>query len=291
MMSPIERGVVAARKHAETTEVPDVGRNTVNGAANGAVNGAVNGAAMNDDHAGVIHTETLRNVKLNAARLHENRIIVDAHGSPAGPAYKVLRTRLLQIMRANRWSTLGVTSTAPSEGKTLTAINLALSFARDVNTTTLLVDLDLRKPSVAKYLGVLPEHNILEAIEGRVPLEQALVKPGLDRLGLLLNSAAMENSSELLASPSVTRLVKRLRAGPERIVVFDLPPLLAGDDVLAFAPHVDALLLVLAEGVTTREGLAATKELVKGFNLVGTVLNRSIENPTNHYYYYSYGSN
>lgn len=273
-MSAIEIGVVAARAAKHTEPADDHARN----------------AATNDDAPAAIHTEKLRSVSLNAALLHENRVIVDAQSSPAGAAYKVLRTRLLQIMRSNGWTTLGVTSTAPSEGKTLTSINLALSFARDVNTTTLLADFDLRKPSVAKYLGVLPEHNIADVLEGRIPLEKTLVRPGLDRLGLLLNSVPFENSSELLTSPSVTKVVRRLRAGPERIVVFDLPPLLAGDDVLAFAPHIDALLLVLAEGVTTREAVAASKELIKGFNLVGTVLNRSVESTTSHYYY-AYGSN
>jgi protein-tyrosine kinase len=163
-----------------------------------------------------------------------------------------------------------------------------MSFARDVNTTTVLADFDLRKPSVAKYLGVLPDHGLSDVLNGTVSLEQAMVSPGIPRLGLLLNSAPTESSSELLASPGVSKVVRRLRAGPQRIVVFDMPPLLAGDDVLAFAPHVDALLVVVAEGVTTREALVAAKELVKGFNVVGTVLNRSVESATSHYYY-SYG--
>jgi Mrp family chromosome partitioning ATPase len=272
-MSVIDRGVATAR--TQVTDVRTVGNGT---------------AASSDSEVPVIHIETLRNVRLNSALLHENRICVDTPMSAAGPAYKVLRTRLLQSMRSNRWSTLGITSTAPSEGKTLTAINLAMSLARDVNTTTILADFDLRKPSIAKYLGVLPEHTIAEVLDGVVPLEQLLVRPGLDRLGLLLNSVPVENSSELLASPSMAKLVRRLRAGPDRIVIYDLPPVLAGDDVLAFAPHVDALLLVLSEGVTTREGLAAAKELITEFNLIGTVLNRSVESATNHYYYYGYGS-
>jgi Mrp family chromosome partitioning ATPase len=241
-----------------------------------------------DVKADAIETDKLRTVSLSSALLQENRIIVDAQESPAGPSYKVLRTRLLQLMRTNHWSTLAVTSTAPGEGKTVTAINLAMSFARDVNTTTILADFDLRKPSVAKYLGVLPDHGVIDVLNGTVPLEQALVNPGLPRLGVLMNSVPTEGSSELLASPGVSKIVRRLRAGPQRIVVFDMPPLLAGDDVLAFAPHVDALLVVVAEGVTTRETLLAAKELVKGFNVVGTVLNRSSEGSANHYYAYGH---
>lgn len=275
-MSAIEKGIVTplTAKHADNEEdLPDVEK--------------IREEA--EEPVEPIALETLKSVALNAALLQENRIIVDGQGSQAGPAYKVLRTRILQLMRSNRWSTLAVTSTAPNEGKTLTAINLALSFARDVNTTTVLADMDLRKPSVAKYLGILPDHNFNDVVSGNVPLEQALVRPGLDRLGLLLNSVPVPNSSDLLTSPGTTRLVQRLKAGPDRIVVFDMPPLLAGDDVLAFRPHVDALLLVLSEGVTTRESLAAAKELIKGFNVIGTVLNRSSED-ISHHYYYGYGN-
>jgi len=269
----IEKGVLASLPTKEPShgdDLPEVGRRDA------------------EDKLAAIETEKLRTVALNKALLQENRIIVDAQESPAGPSYKVLRTRLLQLMRTNHWSTLAVTSTAPGEGKSVTAINLALSFARDVNTTTILADFDLRKPSVAKYLGVLPDHGLSDVLNNTVSLDQVLVSPGLPRLGLLLNSVPTESSSELLASPGVTKIVRRLRAGPQRIVVFDMPPLLAGDDVLAFAPHVDALLIVVAEGVTTRETLLAAKELVKGFNVVGTVLNRSVESATNQYYSYGY---
>lgn len=275
-MSAIEIGVVTpltAKLGDEQAQLPDV-------------------AELRQDAEGDVEPiglDSLKSVAMNAEVLEANRIVVDAQNSVAGPAYKILRTRLLQLMRANRWSTLAVTSTAPNEGKTLTAINLSLSFARDVNTTTILADFDLRKPSVAKYLGILPDHDLTDVLAGNVPLEQALVRPGLDRLGLLLNSLSTPNSSEALSSPDVAKVVRRLRAGPDRIVVFDMPPLLAGDDVLAFAPHVDALLIVLSESVTTRESLAAAKELIKGFNVVGTVLNRSTEGSGHNYYGYGYG--
>lgn len=272
-MSAIEQGVVTPRPTKEAgrgESLPELNRRE------------------NDIKPDTIETDKLRTVRLNRALLERNRIIVDAQGSPAGPSYKVLRTRLLQQMRTNHWSTLAVTSTAPGEGKTVTAINLAMSLARDVNTTTVLADFDLRKPSVAKYLGILPDHGVSDVLNKMVSLEQAMLSPGIPRLGLLLNAAPTESSSELLASPGVAKIVRRLRAGPQRIVVFDMPPLLAGDDVLAFAPHVDALLVVVAEGVTTRETLVAAKELVKDFNVVGTVLNRSVESSTNYYYSYGY---
>jgi len=235
-----------------------------------------------------IATESLPRIKLNPRALHNNRVIHD-EDIPASSAYKMLRTRVLQRMRRNGWSTLAVTGTCPDEGKTLTAINLSISMARDLSTSVVLVDLDLRKPSISRYLGVTPRHGIADVLQGAVDLERALFNPGIERLGLLLNERSFTNSSELLTSPQMHTLVAQLRQGEGRIVVFDLPPLLAADDMLAFSPMVDALLLVVSQGKTKQADLVSAKELLQEVNVVGTVLNRSSENVAPYYYYY--GSN
>lgn len=232
-----------------------------------------------------IATESLQRVRLNPRALQNNRVIKD-EDVPAASAYKMLRTRVLQRMRRNDWTTLAVTGTCPDEGKTLTAINLSISMARDLSTSVVLVDLDLRKPSISRYLGVSPRHGIADVLQGAVDLERALFSPGIDRLGLLLNERSFTNSSELLTSPQMHSLIGQLRQGDGRIVVFDLPPLLATDDMLAFSPLVDAILLVLCQGKTKQADLQAAKELLQDVNVVGTVLNRSSENVAPYYYYY-----
>lgn len=234
-------------------------------------------------------TESLTRVKLNPRGLRDNRVVIDEE-SPASSAYKMLRTRVLQRMRRNGWSTLAVTGTCPDEGKTLTAINLSISLARDLSTSVMLVDLDLRKPAIARYLGVSPRYGIAEYLQGAVSLERAAVRSDLDRLGFLLNERAFPNSSELLTSPQMEALVGRLKQGEGRIVVFDLPPMLVTDDMLAFGPLVDATLLVLCQGRTRQADLLAAKELLQDVNVVGTVLNRSSENVAPYYYYYGYGA-
>lgn len=232
-----------------------------------------------------IAPESLPRIKLNPRTLHNHRVLLD-EDVPASSAYKMLRTRVLQRMRRNGWTTLAVTGTCPGEGKTLTAINLSISMARDLSTSVILVDLDLRKPSISRYLGVYPRHGIGDVLQGAVELEHALFNPGIERLGLLLNERPFSNSSELLTSPQMHLLVNQLRQGEGRIVVFDLPPLLATDDMLAFSPLVDAILLVLAQGTTKQSDLTAVKELIQDLNIVGTVLNRSSENVAPYYYYY-----
>lgn len=236
-----------------------------------------------------IATESLPQVKLNPRALRNNRVIQD-EDAPVASAYKMLRTRVLQRMRRNNWTTLAVTGTCPEEGKTLTAINLAISMARDLSTSVVLVDLDLRKPAVSRYLGVSPRYGISDYLQGTVELERTLINPGLDRLGLLLNERSFSNSSELLTSPQMHSLVAQLRQGDGRIVVFDLPPLLVTDDMLAFSPFVDAIMLVLSQGKTRQNDLVTARELLQDVNIVGTVLNRSSETVAPYYYYYGSSS-
>lgn len=233
----------------------------------------------------LISTESLPRVKLNPRTLRQHRVLKD-DDVPASSAYKMLRTRVLQRMRRNGWTTLAVTGTCPDEGKTLTAVNLSISMARDLSTSVILVDLDLRKPAISRYLGVHPRHGIGDVLQGAVSVERSLFNPDIDRLGLLLNDRSFTDSSDLLTSPQMRSLVARLREGEGRIVVFDLPPLLAADDVLAFSPLIDALLLVVSQGRTKQEDLVAAKELLQDINIVGTVLNRSSENVAPYYYYY-----
>jgi Mrp family chromosome partitioning ATPase len=215
--------------------------------------------------------------------LEQNRIVVDEL-STARASYKVLRTRVLQRMRRNGWRTLAVTGTCPGEGKSLTAINLGIHLAWHVTTSVVLVDLDLRSPTIHRYFGIEPRYDLFDHLHGGVPLERVAIRPGIDRLGVIMNNQRIANSSELLASPEVAAFVEHIKAGEERIVVFDLPPVLAGDDMLAFAPLVDAVLLVVAEGRTTRSDLAAAHELLQNVNVVGTVLNRSSEDFSPYYY-------
>ncbi len=231
--------------------------------------------------------ERLEWVQPDVDLLEQNRIVVDER-STASAAYKVLRTRVLQRMRRNGWKTLAVTGTCPNEGKTLTAINLSINLAWHLTTSVVLVDMDLRSPSVHRYLGIDSRYGIMDYLNGDMPLVRAGVRPGIERLGVILNDRPVANASELLTSPEMLGLIDEVKRGDDRIAIFDLPPVFAGDDVLAFAPLVDAVLIVLSQGTTKRAALVALRELLQNVNVIGTVLNRSSERVAP--YYYGYGS-
>src|SRR5262245_16613353 len=285
-MSNIEKGLKRARAalhsiggpgFAEVAPMPDSGSAAVAPAP-----------APATGNVPAFEIERLEWVQPDVDLLEQNRIVIDER-SPASAAYKVLRTRVLQRMRRNGWKTLAVTGTCPNEGKTLTAINLSINLAWHLTTSVVLVDMDLRSPSINCYLVIDTRFGLMDYLNGEVPLVRAGVRPGLERLGVIMNDRPVANASELLSAPEVVGLIDEVKRGDDRIAIFDLPPVFAGDDVLAFAPLVDAVLLVLSQGTTKRLALVALRELLQNVNVIGTVLNRSSERVAP--YYYGYGTN
>ena len=223
----------------------------------------------------ILYTQT-RTVQVSTEVLHRNRIISGLDDPAVSGAYKLLRTQVLQRMRSNGWNTLAVTSAASGEGKTLTAVNLAISLAKEVNHTVLLVDLDLRRPSVARYFEYKPTYGLRDHLLDDVGLNEILFTPQVDRLSILPGGKPLNDSSELLTAPKMVRLAQELKSRYDgRIVIFDMPPLLLADDVLAFAPCVDAALFVVQEGKTQKADLQNAMATLRHIPLVGTVLNRA----------------
>jgi Mrp family chromosome partitioning ATPase len=217
----------------------------------------------------------------SAGLLERNRIVNPASADPAAGAFRMLRTQVLQRMDANSWRSLAIFSPTAKDGKTTTAINLAISLASDQRHTVLLVEFDFKRPMLGVRLGLKPESGSDDALTGKARVEDCLYHPeGFDRFVLFPARDALVNSSEILAGPRSRAIVAELRARyPERIVVYDLPPVLAADDALAFAPLVECGLVVAAEGRTRRNDLVRTIELLNKTPLVGTVLNRAAQTP------------
>ena len=213
--------------------------------------------------------------------MEERRIIAAIDDQAVRSSYNVLRTRILQRLRSNDWHSILVTSAGPSEGKTLTAANLAMSIARDVNQSAVLVDLDLMRSSIARYLGINTEieAGIGDFLAGDAELSDILYSPeGMERLALIPNREPVDNSSDLLGSPRMKELVTWLGGQPGKtVVIYDMPPVHAHDDVLAFCPNVDAILLVVAQGQTDRAALEQAMDLLSDYEMLGVVMNMSDE--------------
>lgn len=224
------------------------------------------------------------------AVMRESRIVSAVDEPSVTAAYNLLRTRVIQRMRSNKWRTLLVTSPGPGEGKTLTASNLAVSLSRDVNQSVLLVDLDLRRSTVAKYLGfdIDLQAGIGDFLMGKAEISDIVYVPGnMERIGIIPNRQPLDNASDLLGSPKMKELLGWLENQPEEtIVIFDMPPVLVCDDVLAICPEIDAVLMVAAQGLTDRSELEKAMQLLEESEIIGVVLNRSAGGGSEAYGYY-----
>lgn len=218
--------------------------------------------------AGIIH--------FDPAVMEHNRVVSGLQNSGATSTYKMLRTRLLQQLRSNGWSRIAICSPRANAGKTLTAINTAISLSHEPNQQVVLVDFDLRRPSVAKYLGIKSEVGLSDYLTGSANIHDVVFRTNIERLMVVPNRRSFDNSSELLSSPRLIEFVDVIADKQNSsIVLFDLPPLLDADDLLAFSPHFDAVLLIVAERETARGDLQKTTHLLADTDVVGVVLNKA----------------
>lgn len=221
--------------------------------------------------------KNLLSAGVDTKAMERSRILPGLDDKRAMTAYKMLRTRILQRARSNNWRSMLVTGAGPNEGKTVTAANLAISVAKDVNQSAILIDLDLQRPSLAKYFGLTIDKDLGNFLKGEAEIQDILYAPeGLERLIMIPNQQPIENSSDLISSPRMHELIAWTREqGDSTLTIFDMPPVLATDDVLAFCGYVDSVLLVVSQGITDRRELEETVQLLGDCELAGVVLNRS----------------
>lgn len=263
-MERIKQALEMARMERQKTHGPDVSPSRAGNVASPGM---------------VTYTQT-RVVEIVPDKLREKRVIIDLEQDVFTEAFRILRTQVLQRLQEKNWNSLAITSPGMNEGKTLTAINLAISLALEVNYTVLLVDADLRHPCVHNYFDIQAEYGLGDYLTADKPLSELLLHPeGIPGFVILPGGKPLANSAEMLNSPKMVRLVEELKTRyPSRIVLFDLPPLLTAADTLAFSPYVDAALLVIEEGKTQADDAKRAMELLGSTNVIGTVLNKSWTN-------------
>jgi len=190
-------------------------------------------------------------------------------------SYKVLRTQVLQLTKEKAWNAIMVTSALPREGKTLTAINLAFAFAKEFSQTVLLVDCDLRQQKIHEYLGLASDRGLIDYLGENRPIKDILIWPGVEKLTLISGGRRIRESAELLGSGKMKALVAEMKTRyPDRYLVFDVPPILAGADVIGLASFVDCILIVVEAGKTSIRDIRKAFDLMPREKVLGFVLNR-----------------
>jgi capsular exopolysaccharide synthesis family protein len=206
--------------------------------------------------------------------LHRHRIVTLNGGREAAEC-DAIRTRILQLQRANDWRRIAVTSPGPSCGKSTLVLNLAFSLARQRDQRTIVCEMDLRRPSLARMLGLREPQNLAAVLEGREPFEHNAVRIG-QNLIVSTNSQSVPNPAELLQGDRAARALDDITARyAPTVMLFDLPPMLAVDDAMAFFARVDAVILVAAAEATTIKQIdTCEREIAGQTNVMGVVLNK-----------------
>lgn len=219
-----------------------------------------------------------RAVAVSSETLRARHVSGGQERTPLAEAFKRLRTQVMRRLRESGRNALGVSSARAGDGKTTIALNLAVHAALESDWTVLLVEADLRHPGLCAALGIGAQAGLGDYLARGAPLEGLLLNPGLGRCLLLPAGAPLEDSSELLGCARMRELALELRQRyPDRLVIYDLPPLLDAADGIAVLPWVEALLLVVEEGRTAADDVLRAAQIAGDGRLLGTVLNKTLE--------------
>ena len=194
--------------------------------------------------------------------------------SLAAEQYRQLRTRLSHAEGASTLRTVLITSPQKGEGKSVTAANLALTMAQELQRRVILVEADLRKPSLQNLFGLPPGPGLAEYLSGAVELKDVMRFLPDHNLTVIHAGSAPTNPAELLGSTAMRRLLDQLRTRFDRVLL-DTPPVLPLADVAVLAPLVDGTLMVVRAGVTPKPAIENALRAFDSSRLLGVVLNES----------------
>lgn len=184
-----------------------------------------------------------------------------------------------------------VTSSVSSEGKSITSINLAITLAQEFDHTVLLIDADVRKPSLQEYLGMKPSKGLSDYLNGEVELSELLINSGVGRLTLLPAGTPLKNPVELFSSQKMRDFIVEIKNRyPERFIIIDTPPLLPFAETRSLVALVDGVVFVIREGKVTPENIQESMNNIDKSKLIGAVYNEATQASLDgHYHYYGYG--
>jgi exopolysaccharide/PEP-CTERM locus tyrosine autokinase len=224
----------------------------------------------------------------------ENPYLVTANdqGSPASEQYRKLKSLIVKLSQAGDFEkTLMVTSPVAGEGKTITSLNLAITMAQEFDHTVLLVEADIRKPSVLNYLGLKAQWGLTDCVLDGIDLKEVIIKTGIGSLSVLPAGRRVDNPVELFSSNRMQALFAEMKSRyNDRYVIVDTTPLLPFAEPSYIANMTGAVVLVVREGVTTTDKLKRSLEMLKNHNLLGVISNcvSRVNTLQGYYGYYGY---
>jgi non-specific protein-tyrosine kinase len=228
-----------------------------------------------------------RRIDFDRDKVKDNRCVSLMKDSAKSRLYEVLRAQIQLAAGERNLRTIMITSAEPGDGKTLTSINLACSFAKAHHQTVLLVDADLKKQQINQYLGIESPYGLIDYLLGDRTMEECLVWPGIEKMVLLSGGQTLQDSSELLSSPIMKSFVQDVRDRyDDRFVFFDAPPVLAGADTMSLAQIVDGIVMVAETGKTSKDKFKKAVDLLPREKIIGVVMNRETVAESGAYYKY-----
>ena len=221
-------------------------------------------------------TSKTRTLDYDADAAVRNRIISPYFDKPEiAERLKLLRTKVFAATQEGDLRTIMVTSTQDGEGKSFVAANLAITFAREVDQTVLLVETNLRKPTMMQQFGIKHDIGLTDYLLHDRPLSEAMVRPGIEKLVLLPAGRPVTNAAELLRSHKMQALVVEMKQRyANRYIFFDAPAVSHNVDALVLADYIDRILFVVQAGRVAPDKVADALGQFDAERMLGTVLNK-----------------
>ncbi|WP_137110710.1 CpsD/CapB family tyrosine-protein kinase [Rhodobacter sp. SY28-1] len=216
----------------------------------------------------------LAEIPLNPKVLERNRVVA-MHPGQAAASFDLMRTNLIRALRSNGWSRVAITSPTQGCGKSTVALNLAFSLARMADTRVLLLELDMRHPTLQGILGLEPSQNFAGMLASGT-IDYSQIRRLGPNLAVGLNSKPMDSPAELLSATRTADMVDEIEAKLQPdVILFDMSPMLSNDDAISFLDQVDcALMVAAADETTSTEVDKCGKDLGKRTQVLGVVLNK-----------------
>ena len=240
-----------------------------------------------------------RKVELDLARMRETGMVTAAGGRTSLlEEFRVIKRPLLKRAfaprdpKANPANLIMVTSSLPGEGKTYCSINLAMSIAMELDHTVLLVDADVARPSVMRTLGLPQQRGLMDILlDDKLDLQDVLLRTNVDTLSILPAGTSSPRATELLASSTMAAMVNELaNRYPDRVIIFDSPPLLLTSESRELASHMGQIVVVVEAQTTTQHAVQEALQRLEGFDNVNLIYNKTRDIPgIEETYDYHYG--